>query len=316
MRHALSTLERALDFERTARVSPWPYALLRLALAALLLVRSSDLARPVLDLEHHLWVHGLDFSWSAEQAPYLVSPVATTFALDPTSNDALVLVRTLLAVTLLIGVRPRFSALGVAIASYALLLADRYRYFHHLHLLYLATGLLALCPIGDRLDLERGARQLWRRFREPSAPASAAPASSPAWPLLLFRALISGIYLSAGLAKLEPAYWSGQTLAELDRLGMLSGPVWESLLGGVGYAALARLSCLLELSLPFLLAFRRTRAVGLFLAVGFHVLVGNALAVSTFGITMVVLLLSYWPKSGLRESSPKDESFAYNGRAG
>jgi hypothetical protein len=316
MRRALSALEKALDSASAGSVSPWPYALLRVGLALILLVRSSDLTRPVLDLEHHLWVHGLDFSWSAERAPYLVSPAVTGFALAPISNDVLVLVRTLLAVSLLVGLRPRFSAAALAIVSYSLLLADRYRYFHHLHLLYLATGLLAFCPIGARLDLERGARRLWRRIRRAPVLDPASSESCAAWPLLLFRALISGVYLSAGLAKLDPAYWSGQTLAELDRLGMLGGPGWAILHSAFGYVGLARLSCLIELSLPFLLAFRRVRWLGVGPAVGFHLLIGSALAVSSFGATMVVLLLSYWPKSRSCESSPEIAGPAYNGRAG
>jgi hypothetical protein len=312
VRRALSILELALDRARTGEVSPWLYALLRVALASLLLVRSSDLTRPLLDLEHHLWVHGLDFSWSLARAPYLESPALPGLELGPTTNDALVIVRTLLALSLLVGLKPRFSAAALAIVSYALLLADRYRYFHHLHLLYLGIGWLAFCPLGDRLDLERGVRRWWRRLRREPA----APTSSPAWPLFLLRALVSGIYLSAGLAKLEPAYWSGQTLAELDRIGMLSGAGWETLRDTLGYAWLARLSCLIELSLPFFLAFPRLRWVGIGLALGFHLAIGSVLEVSTFGVTMVVLLLSYWPKSPPSERSPGNAGVLYNDRAG
>jgi hypothetical protein len=312
MRRAL----KALDRVRTGEVSPWAYAILRVSLAVLHLVRSSDLARPVVELEHHRWVRGLDFSWSVTRAPELASPALHGFALGPIANDILVYARTFLCVSLLLGVRPRLSAAAVAIVSYALLLADRYRYFHHLHLLYVALGLLAFCPLGDRLSLERQARLVWRRFRPGAVQDLPPPASSPAWSLAVLRALVSGVYLSAGLAKLEPEYWSGQTLAELDRIGMLGGPAWEVLRNAFGYAWLARFTCLIELALPLLLAWKRTRWLGVALAVTFHLVLGSVLAVSTFGVTMVLLLLSYWPKSRPQERSPERASAAYNGRAG
>ena len=312
MQAAMSALDRA----RTGQVSPWAYSTLRVTLASLLLVRSSDLARPVLDLEHHRWVRGLDFSWSVTQLPALASPLLPGLTLGPALIDALVFARTFLSVSLLLGVRPRFSAAAVAIVSYLLLLADRYRYFHHLHLLYLAVGLLAFCPLSDRLSLERAALRGWRRLRSKGAQNLASPTSSPGWSLALIRALVSGVYLSAGLAKLDPEYWSGQTLAELDRIGMLGGSMWEVLRSAFGHAGLARFTCLFELGLPVLLAWKRTRWVGVALAVGFHLVLGCILAVSIFGATMMLLLLSYWPKSRLRERSPGRAVTHYNGPAG
>jgi hypothetical protein len=52
------------------------------------------------------------------------------------------------------------------------------------------------------------------------------------------------------------------------------------------------------------------------LAVTFHFVLGSVLAVSTFGVTMVLLLLSYWPKSRPEESSPAYSAAAYNARTG
>src|SRR4051794_36107344 len=134
---AWQRVSRELDAHFEGQVRPWIYVLLRVGLAGLLLVREADWLRPWLPLDHHRWVHGLDFSWSIRQAPYLSSPLIPGLALGPSATYWLVRARTLLALALLVGVRPRWSALLLSLTCYALLASDRYRYFHHLHVLYL-----------------------------------------------------------------------------------------------------------------------------------------------------------------------------------
>ena len=266
---------RAIDAYFAGHVRSWIYVLLRVAFAGLLLIREADWLRPWVSLDHQRWVHGLDFSWSIRQQPYLVSPLLPGFALGPGATYWLVRVRTVLAVVLLVGIRPRPCALLLSLVCYALLIADRYRYFHHLHVLYLSVAWLALVPSATSFGLRR-----W----------------SPAWPLQLLRAWAISIYLAAGSAKLTPTWLSGATLAELTRLHAVRGPTWALLQRVVSGSAAAQLVCATELCLPLLLAFRPTRRCAVVVGVAFHALLSACMDLSTFGVEMTLLLLSFWPE--------------------
>jgi len=245
------------------------------SLALLLLVRSTDWLRPLLPLDHHNWVQGFDFSWSIAEAPYLVSPLVPGLVLGARATWLLVRLRAALALALLVGIRPAWTALSLAGVSYGLLFADRYRYFHHLHVLYLAVAWLALVPAARRRDsLELQA----------------------AWPLQILRAGVLGIYLAAGSAKLQPNWWSGDSLAILAHIRMLNGPTWVALERAFSLGALAKAACLTELGLPLLLVVPRTRRLGVLLGATFHSLISCLMPVSTFGVTMVLLLFSFWPE--------------------
>lgn len=284
-RELRARMAQAIDAYFTGEVRSWIYVLLRVALAALLLIREADWLRPWLSLDHQRWVHGLDFSWSIREPPYLVSPLVPGLVLGPSATYWLVRARTALALALLVGVRPRWCALCLALVSYALLAADRYRYFHHLHVLYLSIAWLALAPPSPRFALRR-----WR----------------PAWPVLLVRAWVTSIYLAAGSSKLTGAWLSGQTLAELARLHALDGRTWALLQRVVSDSVAAKLVCLTELGLPFLLAFRPTRRGAVLIGAAFHALLSACMAVSTFGVEMALLLLSFWPQV-LREGAASSE---------
>jgi hypothetical protein len=275
-------------------VHSWIYALLRSGLAALCLIRGADWLRPWLPLDHHFWVHGFDLDWSIQASPYLISPLLPGLVLGRAATHALVWLRAVLATLLLVGVRPRASALALSAVSYALLLSDRYHYFHHLHLLYLSVGWLALAPTNDPFRLPHALARSVSRFRARSTPDVAARVAV-IWPLQLLRALVMSIYLASGSAKLQSSWWSGETLTQLARLRSLSGQVWAQSAHWLGVVPIARGVCLFELSLPFLLALRPTRRVAVLAGILFHVLISSVMAVSTFGATMALLLLAFWP---------------------
>jgi hypothetical protein len=277
-----------IDWLFRGQVSPWYYAALRIALAALFIVRHSDWLAPWFNLNHHRWVDGLDFSWSIERSPYLVSPLVPGLALGERSTFWLVQARTALSFALLVGLRARLAAVLLVAASYALLAADRYRYFHHLHLLYLSIGWSAFGPLDARLSLERWLR---RRF----APIDR-PATCPLWSLQLLRGLVVSVYLASALSKLDPAWLSGESLELLARLGMLGGPVWTELQGLLGFAGVARLTCATELAIPLALMLPRTRPWAIAGALVFHAFISASMSVGTFGAQMALLLLAFVPR--------------------
>jgi hypothetical protein len=269
------------------QVSPWYYAALRVGLASLFVVRHTDWFAPWLDLNHHQWVRGLEFSWSITGSPYLVSPLVPGLALDETSTGWLVQVRTALSFALLLGVRARLAAVLLVAISYVLLAADRYRYFHHLHLLYLSIAWSAFGPLDARLSLESALRRLAQH---------ALPEKSPLWPLQLVRALVVSVYLASALSKLDPAWLSGESLELLTRLGMLRGSLFNALHDALGFAWIARLTCATEIALPLLLMLPRTRRWGIAAALAFHALISASMSVGTFGAQMAWLLIAFLPR--------------------
>lgn len=283
-------LRTDLDRLMSGSVSPYIYAVLRIALGLTLLVRHSDWLRPFVFLEHHRWVHGLEYLEGAKAGPALVSPMAAWLTLGKTATRGLVYARTGLAVLLVVGVWPRLAAFTLAVVCYALLASDRYRYLHHLHLLYLSIAWLSFAPLGDRLSLSR----LWAKRSPNQRSPEPPPKTSPKWPLQLIRALALGVYVAAGLAKLNASWLGGETLRELDNLHVVGGSTWvlgKTLLGDAGMAWLVVSA---ELGLPLLLVVPRTRRAAVIVGWIFHGFISGVMGVSTFGVEMAILLLAFW----------------------
>jgi hypothetical protein len=204
-----------------------------------------------------------------------------------------------LSVLLLFGVRARTSAALLGVVSYVLLLADRYRYYHHLHLLYMSLLFLALAPLGSSLSLEHAVRRFVSSLRRGAndAPTSMSRlfGEAPAWPLQLIRALVIGVYVAAGVSKLDASWLEGDALRELERFRVLKGPFWEWVRDAVGYATVAWLSLLTELALPVGLMLRPTRRLAIFGGWAFHAGISASMPVYSFGIQMSLFLLAFWP---------------------
>jgi hypothetical protein len=282
------TLERArawLGARFSGEVTPWPFVILRIGIGLLVLVRTSDLLRPIVDLDHHRWVRGLEYAPDTEQvvAPVLHSPLLPMPPLGDTLTTILVHARTVLAILLVTGIRPRVAAVLLGSVGYLLILADRFRYLHHLHLLWLTCLLLGITPCGDRWSLEH-------LFRKPTEGPTV-----PRWPLqvLRFHALV--IYASAGFAKLRGDWLDGSTLASLERIHLVGGPLWSWLVDHLGRPTLAITTCAIELALVPLLAIPRTRIAGIVLGLAFHAFITETMMVSTFGATMALYLLLFAP---------------------
>jgi hypothetical protein len=237
------------------------------------------------------------FLESSPAEPRLMSPLIAGFTLGDGTTRTLVLARTALSVLLLLGVRAQLSAGLLAAVSYTLILADRYRYYHHLHLLYVCLAFLALAPIGRSASLENPASALWRRLRGIARAPARRDALEPLWPLQLVRALVLGVYGAAGLSKMEASWLAGDALRHLERFYVLKGPVWETVRDIVGYRGVAVGSLLAELMLPIGLMVPRTRRLAVFGGLAFHLGISASMPVYSFGAQMAVLLLAFWVTS-------------------
>jgi hypothetical protein len=238
------------------------------------LVRTTDWLAPWLSFDHQLWTRGLEYLPAAEAVlePRLFSPLVALPQLSDHMLSALVYIRTALAFALLFGLVPRLSAFALFAVGYGLMALDRYRYFHHMHLLWTSCLWLALLPTVD--------------LRAPRVPR---------WPLSLLRTQVLIIYLAAGLGKLQPSWLSGAALEAAARAGLLGGPIFTLARDLCGVRVLAGLLALAELGIALLLVFPRARLLGVALGVALHVSLEASMMVSTFGAQMVLYLMLFLP---------------------
>jgi hypothetical protein len=263
-----------------------PLALFRIGLAAIILVRTTPLARGWIELDHHAWTRGSEFSPGLEAvaAPRLHSPLLPLPELPDAWVDALVNARGALALLLLLGLRTRWVALALFVVGYGLMALDRYRYFHHMHLLWTSCLWLALARAPRLLSIE----QLWSKGSD---------AITARWPLQLLRAQCLIVYAAAGIAKLRPSWLSGAALEAVAQARLVGGPLWDwssELLGVRGVALGVAAS---ELAIALLLALPRLRLFGIALALALHWALGASMVVSTFGVQMALYLLLFLPWS-------------------
>ncbi len=291
---------RAVDWLFVGSVASSVYGAMRIGIAAIFLVRHADWLRPWVFLEHHRFVRGLLFMDTSGVAPRLQSPLLPGLALGDTSTHALIYARTGLSVLLLFGVRARATAALLGVVSYLLFAADRYRYYHHLHLLYVTLFWLTLAPIGESWSVTQLIVRVRARFwPQADAPptASVRRAMSPLWPLQLLRAQALSVYVAAAVSKLDASFLRGDALRELETSWVLQGAVWERMRDTFGYGGVATLSAATELIIALGLVVRPTRRVSVVLAWLFHAGISLSMPVYSFGAQMAVLVLAFWPRS-------------------
>ena len=277
----------------TGSVTPWPFAVFRIGVASVVLLRTTDLVAPWISMEHHGFVVGLDHDSSREHlvGPRLWSPL---WAWLPSGfvgvEHILAVLRTALALLLLVGFRPRAAAISLGIVGYVLMAFDRYRYLHHLHFLWITCALIALTPCAERLSVDRWLG--WTR-REKLAPR---------WPLQVLRFQLVIAYVAAAVGKLNSAWLDGTVLVALEREGLVRGWLWTLLRDASGYAGAAVMVCALELLVPVLLISKRSRLIGIAAGIGLHAAISSMMVVFTFGVQMALYLMLFlpWVPEGLR----------------
>lgn len=225
-------------------------------------------------------IHALPGLYANHGGPLLGWPVegrveAAVFGLvlPATAIKALIVVRTLGGVLFLLGVFARPAGISAAIAAYLVYAQEPFALIFTLHVLYTSVLLLACTDAVAAVAI---------------VPARARSPRSSLW---LIRGFLASVYLWSGVAKLRPDWLAGRTLTALRANGYAEGWVAELALRTPARAMASAWSvALLELALPFLLFFRRTRFVGIAVACAMHGVFEVAMHPDVFGWVMVALL--------------------------
>lgn len=172
-------------------------------------------------------------------------------------------------------------------------LIDKTHYLNHYHFVSLASFLLVFTPLhragslDRRLGLVRG------------------PAEIPRWALWLLRFQIGTVYFFAGVAKLEPD-WLFHAQPLTIWLGAntdfpVIGPLFR--FKATAYA-MSWAGAAFDLSVPFLLSWRRTRPFAYLAVVVFHGLTGKLFPIGMFPWIMTSAALVFFPEDWPRKVLP------------
>ncbi len=242
----------------------------RVALGCVFLLRTTPLlaafhvsfladARPLLG-----WPDG-----HAHFAPFIPALPAALLAV-------LCVVRTLAAVAFTVGIRARVAGFVAGGLGYLTVLQDPARFYTTHHVIFLGAILLAST---DAVSV---------------CAVSPEPRRSPNSSLLLIRAWVASIYIWAAIAKVRPDWLDGRTFVLLARGGLLRPFVAATILATAPVRAFVACGTVaMELALAVLLLVRRSRRVGLALAVMFHLGLEWATSPDLFGWAMIALLLAF-----------------------
>ena len=185
------------------------------------------------------------------------------------------------------------AALFCVLFTYAHLI-DKTHYLNHYYFISLASLLLVFTPLhrvgslDRRLGLSRG------------------PAEIPRWALWLLRFQIGAVYFFAGVAKLKPDWllhaqpltiWLG---ANTDF--PVVGPLFR--FKATAYA-MSWAGAAFDLSIPFLLSWRRTRPFAYAAVIVFHGLTGKLFPIGMFPWVMTAAALVFFPEGWPRKLLPR-----------
>jgi hypothetical protein len=237
----------------------------RVALGLLFLVRTTPLSFLV------------GASFRAQTLPLLGWPTAewtvavTGVALPSGLVASLCVLRTTAAVLFTCGARARWCGIVASVCGYLVLAQDRFAFVNSLHLLFLATFVVALTIA--------------------PAPGRELAASS----VRFVGLFLASIYFWAGIAKVQPEWLSGHALDAQAGAGAFAGP-----LGGlVARAAVRSVASwtipAVELGIAVLLLLDKRR-VAIVAALVFHLVVELTVIPDTLGWQMAVLLVAIWPR--------------------
>ncbi len=196
---------------------------------------------------------------------------------------------------LLVGWRSRLAALWTAltIVGMVLILGVRGRHYalvhHHVSLLMIAVGLLALTPCGGSFSVDR-----WLALRRAERAGAPPPAERGAlWGTWLIALQVSALYLWTAIDKSQIGWFGGERIQQIYMYFYVGSDLPQSSLFVPLCAAAGVATILFEYLLAVGLWVRRWQGWLIPAALAFHGLIYFTLPVSTFTATMFVLYLCF-----------------------
>lgn len=255
----------------TARIDAGPIAVVRVVIGAAALLRLVDGARILGRLVAPHTIHLPSVAWVPAPARGLVT--------------ALLVVWAIAAVCFTVGLWTRTAGTLLAAVFVAVIVLDEQTYSNHLYLLSVVVALLVLADAGAVLSLDA------RGPARASAPATV-PATVPAWPVTLLKLQVSIVYGFAALAKLNPEYLAGDTLARFIPSSPVH-PILGARLMAKAFIAAAIASIVAEACVAVWLWRPRLRGLAVALGVALHV--GMVAAVgSGVRLQLVIFAVEMW----------------------
>ncbi len=218
-----------------------------------------------------------------------------------------------LAVMVALGLCYRLAALGMFLTIGYVLLLDQSNYLNHIYLVVLISGLMVLIPAHRQLSLDA-----YLKARFPAWPFLSEPGPQIGqWALWTLRLQIGLVYFYGGIAKLTPDWLQGYPLAmsrplrAVPGLRLYAGERWVALF--LSYAGLA-----VELAVVPLLLWRKTRWLGLLIAVSFNLMNSQMFAIGIFPWFMIAATTLFldpdWPRALVRFVSSRLKAGSKPGR--
>ncbi len=231
---------------------------------------------------------------AAAPEPHIPYPLLDWIApVSPEFMQVILLAMLVAAVGITIGLGYRLSATVYTVAAGYFHFMDSVRYHNHYFLMFLLVFFLALTPAHRVASMDRW---LWYR---------SAPSTTPRWTIWWLRFNIGIPFFFSGLSKLNSEWLHGLPtiffwglLADRHAWARALNPEWMALFIAWGGA-------LADVVLVPLLLWRRTRLIGLALAILFNLgnailFSGDTLHVTSFPFIMIVGVTSFfepdWPR--------------------
>jgi hypothetical protein len=195
------------------------------------------------------------------------------------------------ALLIALGLFYRLSVFAFLVSFTYVELLDKTYYLNHYYFVTVFTFLLLLVPAGRYYSLDV--------LRKPSSKV----VRVPAWTIIILQAQLILVYFLAGLSKLT-VDWMINAMPLRIWLPANNGmPVIGSLLarGWVAYA-FSWFGAVFDLSIGFLLLYRRTRLVAYIFVVLFHVLTAVLFKIGMFPYIMIAATLVFFPVGKLQEA--------------
>jgi hypothetical protein len=241
---------------RTMSLKKDPLRVVRLLLGALFVFGTSALSDVA---SIHARVHGPLLGWP-DAAPVHASIIALPGAVAM----ALAIARTIAAIAFAFGLAPRVTGLVAAALGLVALAQDPFGFTFTLEVMLAAVSVFA--------------------FADPKLPRSS---------VTLVRAFVASIYFWSAIPKLGAAWLGGDVLRAYGAAGMFHGALGALVVRQA--SAVAITTAALELTLPVLLFWRRSRVLAIVIACIMHTSMELALRPDVFGWLMVILLGAFWP---------------------